>query len=205
MSLPGDLLDAKVSESAGSVIDGARGSMAVADADVRRLRELLEAARRPLILLGPAMARPARRAAVEWLHMATNRLSQADLVLLLGKRLDFAVRFGGAPSFDPACRFVQVDWDAGALDRSGRVTLGLVTDPALLAVRLAADTAPLAGRWRDWGTLVAAARAAGRARPCIRYACARGSSRCSTAAPFSSPTAASSGSGCRRAARRGRG
>jgi acetolactate synthase-1/2/3 large subunit len=36
----------------------------------------------------------------------------------------------------------------------------LVTDPALLAVRLAADTAPLAGRWRDWGALVAAARAA---------------------------------------------
>jgi acetolactate synthase I/II/III large subunit len=182
VSLPGDLLDAKVSESAGAVIDGARGSMAVADADVRRLRELLEAARHPLILVGPAMARPARRAAVErlagptgipvlpmesprgvndpWLHMATNRLGEADLVLLLGKRLDFAVRFGGAPSFDPACRFVQVDWDAGALDRSGRVTLGLVTDPALLAVRLAADTAPLAGRWRDWGALVAAARVA---------------------------------------------
>jgi acetolactate synthase-1/2/3 large subunit len=182
VSLPGDLLEAKVSESAGAVIDGARGSMAVADADVRRLRELLEAARRPLILLGPAMARPARRAAVErlagptgipalpmesprgvndpWLHMATNCLGEADLVLLLGKRLDFAVRFGAAPFFDPACRFVQVDWDAEALDRSGRVTLGLVTDPALLAVRLAADTAPLAGRWRDWGTLVTAARAA---------------------------------------------
>ena len=182
MSLPGDLLEAKVSESAGTVIDGARGSMSVADADIRRLRELLEAARRPLILLGPAMARPARRAAVErlagptgipalpmesprgvndpWLHMATNCLGQADLVLLLGKRLDFAVRFGAAPSFDAACRFVQVDWDAEALDRSGRVTLGLVTDPALLAIRLGADTAPLAQRWRDWGALVAAARAA---------------------------------------------
>jgi len=182
VSLPGDLLEAKVSESAGAVIDGARGSMSVADADVRRLRELLEAAHRPLILLGPAMARPARRAAVERLagpagipalpmesprgvndpslHMATNCLSQADLVLLLGKRLDFAVRFGAAPSFDPACRFVQVDWDAEALDRSGRVTLGLVTDPALLAVRLGADTAPLARRWRAWGALVAAARAA---------------------------------------------
>ncbi|HUO62428.1 MAG TPA: thiamine pyrophosphate-binding protein [Terriglobales bacterium] len=182
VSLPGDLLEAKVSESAGTVIDGARGSMSVADADIRRLRELLEAARRPLILLGPAMARPARRAAVErlagptgipalpmesprgvndpWLHMATNCLGQADLVLLLGKRLDFAVRFGAAPSFDPACRFVQVDWDAEALDRSGRVTLGLVTDPALLAVRLGADTAPLTRRWRDWGALVAAARAA---------------------------------------------
>ena len=182
VSLPGDFLDAKVSASAGAAIDGARGSMSVADADVRRLRELLEAARRPIVLLGPAMARPARRAAVErltgptgipalpvesprgvndpWLHMATNCLSAADLVLLLGKRLDFAVRFGGAPSFTSTCRFVQVDWDAGALDRSGRVTLGLVADPAQLAVRLAADTAALAGRWREWGAEVAAARAA---------------------------------------------
>ena len=182
VSLPGDLLDAKVSESTGSIIDGGPGSMSVADSDIRRLRDLLETARHPLILLGPAMARPARRAAAErltgptgipalpmesprgvndpWLRLATNCLGEADLVLLLGKRLDFAVRFGGAPSFAPTCRFVQVDWDAEALDRSGRVTLGLVTDPAQLAVRLAAEAAPLAGRWRDWGAEVAAARAA---------------------------------------------
>src|SRR4030095_6732460 len=74
-----------------------------------------------------------------WLHMASNCLGQADLVLLLGKRLGFPVRVGGAPAVSSARRFVQVDWDAEALDRSGRVTLGLVTDPALLAVRLAAD------------------------------------------------------------------
>ncbi len=195
VSLPGDFLEAKVSESPGAVIDGARGSMSVADADLRRLRELLEAARHPLILLGPAMARPARRAAVErltgptgipalpmesprgvndpWLHMASNCLGRADLVLLLGKRLDFAVRFGGAPAFSPACRFVQVDWDAGALDQSGRVTLGLITDPALLAVRLAAEAVPLAGRWREWGAEVAAARAAEPAE----WAALRGRSR----------------------------
>jgi acetolactate synthase-1/2/3 large subunit len=156
--------------------------MAPAAADLRRLRELMEAAHRPLILLGPAMARAARREAAErlagpagipilpvesprgvndpWLHMATTCLAQADLVLLLGKRLDFAVRFGGEPAFAAACRFVQVDWDAGALDRGGRVVLGLVTDPALLAMRLAADTAALAGRWSDWGDEVRAARAA---------------------------------------------
>jgi thiamine pyrophosphate-dependent acetolactate synthase large subunit-like protein len=195
VSLPGDLLDAKVSETPGSIIEGGRGSMSVADSDIRRLRELLETARHPLILLGPAMARPARRAAVErltgptgipalpmesprgvndpWLRLATNCLGEADLVLLLGKRLDFAVRFGGAPSFAPTCRFVQVDWDAEALDRSGRVTLGLVTDPAQLAVLLAAEAAPFAGRWRDWGAEVAAARAAAP----VEWAALRGSSR----------------------------
>jgi acetolactate synthase-1/2/3 large subunit len=68
------------------------------------------------------------------------------------------VRFGASPPFDPACRFVQADWDAEALDQSGRVGLGLVTDPALLAVELAAIPV-LAGRWRDWGDEVKAARA----------------------------------------------
>jgi acetolactate synthase-1/2/3 large subunit len=182
VSLPGDLLDAAVGEagSADDFVAATRGALSAAGADLRRLVELLEAARRPLVLLGPAMARPARRAAVErlaaatgipalpmdsprgvndpWLHMATGCLGQADLVLLLGKRLDFAVRFGGAPPFEPSCRFVQVDWDAEALDRSGRVSLELVTDPALLA-SLLAGAAPLADRWRDWGGEVAAARA----------------------------------------------
>lgn len=181
VSLPGDLLDATVGgEGAARPAPGLRGSMSAADADLRRLLELLEGARRPLILIGPAMARPARRAAVDrlaaatgipalpmesprgvndpWLHMATGCLARADLVLLLGKRLDFAVRFGGAPPFDPACRFVQADWDAEALDRSGRVSLGLVADPALLAGELAAIPA-LAGSWRAWADEVASARA----------------------------------------------
>jgi acetolactate synthase-1/2/3 large subunit len=179
LSLPGDLLEAKVDDNAAGFNAGPRGSMPVAEADLRRLLDLLEGARRPLILLGPAMARPARRATVlrlteatgipalpmesprgvndPWLHMATGSLGRADLVLLLGKKLDFAVRFGGAPPFDPACRFVQADWDAEALDQGGRVSLGLVTDPALLAEALSA--ASLAGRWRDWGEEVASARA----------------------------------------------
>jgi thiamine pyrophosphate-dependent acetolactate synthase large subunit-like protein len=179
VSLPGDLLDAAVGGEGTRLTMEPRGSMPAADADLRRLVELLESARRPLVLLGPAMARPARRAAVErlaaatgmpalpmesprgvndpWLHMATGCLGKADLVLLLGKRLDFAVRFGAAPPFDPSCRFVQADWDAEALDRSGRVGLGLVTDPARLAEQIGA-AAPLSGRWREWGDEVAAAR-----------------------------------------------
>ena len=182
VSLPGDLLDAVVedAESPGGFAAALPSSIPAAEADLRRLVELLAGARRPLVLTGPAMARPARRVAVDrltattgmpalpmesprgvndpWLHMATGCLGRADLVLLLGKRLDFAVRFGGAPPFEPSCRFAQVDWDAAALDRSGRVSFGMVTDPTLLASRLGA-AAPLARRWEAWGDEVAAARA----------------------------------------------
>jgi acetolactate synthase-1/2/3 large subunit len=95
--------------------------------------------------------------------MAATYLEQADFVLLLGKRLDFAVRFGGPAAFSPSCRFVQADWDAEALDGSGRVALGMVTDPALLAERLAeaweaAGSGRANGRWHAWGELLAAAR-----------------------------------------------
>ena len=183
VSLPSDLLEAAVgeSESAPASARAPRRSMAAAEGDLRRVIEMLEAARRPLILIGPAMSRPARRAAVlrlsaatgmpalpmesprgindPWLHAASNIFGQADLVVLLGKKLDFTVRFGGVPPFDRACRFVQADWDAEALDTSGRVSLGLVTDPVLLADQLAAAAAPLASRWREWGEEVAAARA----------------------------------------------
>ncbi|HEV8531090.1 MAG TPA: thiamine pyrophosphate-binding protein [Methylomirabilota bacterium] len=185
VSLPGDLLESEVGGSQERLPDIHRPSMPAADADVRRLLELLEASRHPLILTGSAMSRPARARSVErlcaatgipalaiesprgvndpWLHMAATYLGQADFVLLLGKRLDFAVRFGAPAAFSPSCRFVQADWDAEALDSSGRVTLGMVTDPALLAERLAEAFGSLGsgrtnGRWHAWGELVAAAR-----------------------------------------------
>jgi acetolactate synthase I/II/III large subunit len=183
VSLPGDLLEAAVGEpeSAPASARAPRRSMAAAEGDLRRVIEMLETARRPLALIGPAMSRPARRAAVErlcsatglpalpmesprgvndpWLHAAASSFGRADVVLLLGKKLDFSVRWGGAPPFDPACRFVQADWDAEALDTTGRVSLGLVTDPALLAHQLAVSAASLAGRWSAWSEEVAAARA----------------------------------------------
>jgi len=179
VSLPSDLLEAKVTESGGATGDS-HASTPGAARDVGQLGELIRASSHPLILLGPAMARPARRDPVErladltgipalpfesprgvndpWLHAASGCLAEADLVVLLGKRLDFAVRFGASPPFTSACRFAQVDWDASALDRSGRATLSLLGDPKPLAERLSVELAPHAKRWRQWGEKVAAAR-----------------------------------------------
>ena len=50
-----------------------------------------------------------------WLHAAANVFAQADAVLLLGKRLDYGLRFGDAGVFAADRRLIQVDWDAAAL------------------------------------------------------------------------------------------
>src|SRR5678815_4306393 len=172
VSLPGDLLEAKVN-GAGSPARAGRGeTVAAAPSEpVERVVALLAEARRPLALLGPAMARGPRAAAVArlaeitglpglamesprgfndpWLHLAAPLLKQTDLLLLLGKKADFTVRFAQESAFAPGCRVVQVDADASAL-RAG-LAVGLLADPAVVAGQLA--DAARGRRWahHGWG------------------------------------------------------
>jgi acetolactate synthase-1/2/3 large subunit len=47
-------------------------------------------------------------------------LAQADLAVLLGKKLDFTLKFGRPPTCDAACRFIQIDPDPEAIRRAAR-------------------------------------------------------------------------------------
>jgi acetolactate synthase-1/2/3 large subunit len=138
----------------------------------------LASAHRPLIVLGSAMARGDRRAAAArlaaatgvpalpmesprgfndpWLHMASLVIGRADLLLLLGKKPDFVVRFAQPPAFTADCRVIQVDADAASL-RAG--ALGIVADPAVVADQLAAGARGRAWTHRAWGEEVTQARA----------------------------------------------
>ena len=183
LSLPGDLLEAKVADApAPAAAAHGHEPTLVPDVTIAQVLELLERARRPLIVVGPAMARAARGAAVAalsratgipalpvesprglndpWLHMAASIFAQADAVLLLGKRLDYGLRFGDAGVFAADRRIIQVDWDAAALASDARVQLAIVADPARVAERLTAEAA--GHRWTHaaWGDEVRAARAA---------------------------------------------
>jgi acetolactate synthase I/II/III large subunit len=102
----------------------------------------LRRARRPMILAGPAsmtkpgrdrMARLEAASGVPVVGMESPRgiadpslgafaevLAQADCVLLLGKRLDFTLRFARPPAFDAACEFLQIDAEPEEFDRSAR-------------------------------------------------------------------------------------
>jgi acetolactate synthase-1/2/3 large subunit len=92
-----------------------------------------------------------------WLHLAAPLLAQADLLVLLGKKPDFVVRFAQPPAVAAGCRVIQVDADAASL-RAG-AALGIVADPAAAADQLAAAARGRVWGHRAWGDEVMRARA----------------------------------------------
>ncbi|MEM7774323.1 MAG: thiamine pyrophosphate-binding protein [Pseudomonadota bacterium] len=138
VSLPSNLIDHAVdSEKAGSA-PSADGPTAAApqipDASAKsRVEAALAAAQRPLLVGGPSLSRGPRlkslqaaadRLGIPCVTMESPRglndpslgafvevLSQADLILLVAKPLDFTLRFGHPPFVDPACIIVTLEPD----------------------------------------------------------------------------------------------
>jgi acetolactate synthase-1/2/3 large subunit len=89
-----------------------------------------------------------------------QQLAQADCVLLLGKSLDFTLRFGRAPAWAADATLLQVDPDPAEIDRARRafgprLVHACVADAAaaLDALTAAASVHPA----RDWAQAVHAA------------------------------------------------
>jgi acetolactate synthase I/II/III large subunit len=141
------------------------------------LMQRLARAARPLILVGPACMTRTGRALSATLEAASGvpvigmesprgiadpslgafaeMLGQADCVLLLGKRLDFTLKFGQAPAFPARAEVHQVDAEPSELARSRRVLDGRLhtaaladASSALLALTGAACSGASAA-WRD--------------------------------------------------------
>ena len=107
-------------------------------ADAQRALAWLGAAQRPLIITGAATLTRAGRAKLQMLENATGIavvgmesprgihdpalgafaevLAQADRVLLIGKKVDFTLKFGKA--FDAACALMQMDADDDEIARA---------------------------------------------------------------------------------------
>jgi len=168
LSLPGDVLDADVPEARPSPVAVEPPALAAAS-DVTAVLAALTEAKRPVIVAGPGMARGRRWAAVQklarslavpalpsesprglndpWLRGANARLAEADVVLLLGKALDFSLRFGRAPAWPAGCRFVQVTAEPTP-KRDGVVSI--TADPPTVVDQLtAAAPSPAATGWAD--------------------------------------------------------
>src|SRR5580700_7903260 len=141
LSLPSDLLDERLDESKvrWPPIAAAKREP-LSDADCAKILSLLAGAKRPIIFAGPQLSNVAGRDLLADVEAATgvpavilesprgladatlgalpDVAKQADLVLLLGKALDFTLKWAGAPSFDPAVRLIAIDPESQLTDRA---------------------------------------------------------------------------------------
>ena len=139
LSLPSDVLE---QEAAGTALEFSLAATTLSDADADAIVSALARFARPLVLAGPLALTPAGRPRVKRLEEALGVpvigmesprgiadpglgafgevLAQADGVLLLGKRLDFTLRFGKPPAMRADCEFLQVDAEAAELERTRR-------------------------------------------------------------------------------------
>ena len=72
-------------------------------------------------------------------------LAEADVVLLLGKTLDWRVSYGGPPTFGPNAKLVMVDQEPTELGRNTGVAVGIAAD-----VGVATEQLLRAARGRNW-------------------------------------------------------
>ncbi len=167
----------------------------------RRLRAIaadkiaaaIAGAKRPLIIAGPQMSNVAGRDRLASLEAATGApavimesprgiadatlgafpdlIRRADLIVLLGKALDFTTKWATGPAFDPDVRVIAIDPDEALVARAGkekgeRLLIGVAADanaaaealtsrrkngsaPWLAEARAALDSRPV-----EWRTLV---------------------------------------------------
>ena len=73
------------------------------------------------------------------LNEAATKLSEADAVLLLGKRLDFTVSFGGPPALAPDVKIIQVEPSADMIGVSRSVDVPIVADVGAAVEQLALE------------------------------------------------------------------
>jgi acetolactate synthase-1/2/3 large subunit len=173
LSLPTDVLEARLDES--TVVWPALGGPVcdtLSDADCAKILSLLAAAERPIILAGPQMSSAGGRDLLADVEAATgvpaiilesprgladatlgalpDVVKQVDLVVLLGKALDFSLKWAAAPTFDSRVNVIAIDPDAELTARAKRekgdaLVFACVADPAAAAQKLTAGArrAPL--------------------------------------------------------------
>ncbi len=156
VALPSDLLEqptnAKITATA------ARTGLPMNPDELRRIAGLVAASARPIVLAGPLFARPEARKSLDLFERQTRVpvmlmesprglndpslgafaevVREADLVILLGKPLDFTLKFGAPPHISDRAKFIDIDPDEALIARAtrehpGRVMAHLCTDPEM--------------------------------------------------------------------------
>jgi acetolactate synthase-1/2/3 large subunit len=178
LSLPSDLLEERVDSNAIVWPDARPSSVpALSDAVADATLAAMSFAARPIIFAGPQLSDVSGRALLARLEAATQTpavilesprgiadatlgafsdlVRRADLIVLLGKALDFTTRWLSCSPFDPAVRLISIDPEAALVERAakemdGRLLLGSIADvrgATETLIRRAAAAKPRDGGW----------------------------------------------------------
>ena len=186
VSLPSDLLDQELDASVIAWPDRRTEAAApdIAPAIADSVLAAIAAANKPIIFAPPQLSNVAGRSLLSKLEAVTNAptvvlesprgvsdaglgafpdvIRQVDLVVLLGKALDFTTRWASVPDYSPDVRVIAIDPEAGLVERALRETgerliLGCVADVKRAAATLIARAASTKPRSREWLTQARAA------------------------------------------------
>ena len=191
LSLPSDLLEALV--DAGAIVwpepPAQVSGASLADATAAAILSAIAEAARPIIIAGPLMSNAGNRALLAKLEAATGAptvvmesprgtadatlgafpdlIARADLIVLLGKALDFTLKWASGPAFDPNVRLIAIDSDAMMVERAAkekaeRLLIGCVADARSAARMLLSHAGKITPRPSRW---LAEARSALDGRP----------------------------------------
>ncbi len=178
LSLPSDLLEETVESNAIVWPDARPASSPALAASVADavLAEIASAAR-PVIFAGPQLSSVSGRALLAKLEAATRTpavilesprgiadatlgafsdvVQRADLIVLLGKALDFTTRWATGKGFDPKVRVIAIDPEAALVERAakemdGRLALGSIADSRQAGEMLIARAATSGTRSDGW-------------------------------------------------------
>ncbi len=188
IALPFNTVDDEVDSPEDALVSDGNGGFhprIIDDADATQFLAELRGAKTPLILAGSMMMREEGSTVLAKLSAATGApvvemesprgtndpalgafaevLAEADLIALIGKKLDFTLKMGTEPDIRPDCRFIQLDPDRSAIDLthrnvgdSARVAMSVVADP-IPSVRRIVDLANAQVNESGWADEVSSA------------------------------------------------
>jgi acetolactate synthase-1/2/3 large subunit len=164
LSLPSDLLEERVESNAIVWPDPRGGSSvpAIAEPVADAVLAAIAGAKQPIIFAGPQLSNISGRALLRRLEAAikapaviiesprgiadatlgalSDLARRADLIVLLGKALDFTTRWATGSGFDPNVRVISIDPEAALVERAGREMNGRLVLGSIADVRNAAET-----------------------------------------------------------------
>jgi thiamine pyrophosphate-dependent acetolactate synthase large subunit-like protein len=180
LSLPSDLLEERIADGPAlwpPASAFAPDEQRLEDRDATAILAALAGAERPIVLAGPQLCHSGDLSRLAALEAATGVpvvpmesprglndarlgafaevLGRADLLVLLGKPLDFTLRFGDPPFVDAACRFIVIDPEQAPIDRVARekrerLIHRAVADPGAAVQSLIARAGRRSDRQRAW-------------------------------------------------------